>query len=54
MILKNKKAGRIISFFMVMVLALTMLQGCGGKPASTEELLADMQEFSTPVQRRFT
>ena len=48
MILKNKKAGRIISFFMVMVLALTMLQGCGGKPASTEELLADMQEFSTP------
>lgn len=48
MILKNKKAGSMASLFMVMMLVLAMLQGCGGKPASTEELLADMQEFSTP------
>ncbi len=48
MSIRNKKTGRIISLFMVLVLALTMLQGCGGKPATTEELLADMQEFATP------
>lgn len=48
MSIRNKKTGRIISFFMILVLALTMLQGCGGKPATTEELLADMQEFATP------
>lgn len=48
MMFKNKKAGRMVSLLIIMVLALTMLQGCGGKPASTEELLANMQEFSTP------
>ena len=48
MSIKIKKSSRIVSLIMVMVLALTMLQGCGGKPASTEELLADMQEFTTP------
>lgn len=48
MSIRNKKTGRIVSLFMILVLALTMLQGCGGKPATTEELLADMQEFATP------
>lgn len=33
MILKNKKAGSMVSLFMVMMLVLAMLQGCGGKPA---------------------
>ena len=49
MVMKQKRVSRMISLFMIMILAFTMLQGCGGgKVATAEELLAEMKEFSTP------